>query len=103
MYSTNYKAKKIQALLVNHLIKCGSIELLLPDGVVVEIDTTTLGKNGTTISDDYCVVKTSRDGNSAVLDRYNLGIEYVDNNRSMICMDTDIDDQGRAVKRVEVI
>jgi hypothetical protein len=34
------KKRKIQALIVEHLIKYGQLEILLPDGVKLEIGTT---------------------------------------------------------------
>lgn len=103
MYNTINKTKKIQALLTNHLMRCGSVELLLPDGVVVEISITQDGKHGKKIVDDYCFVKTSRAGNSTMLDAYNLGLEYVDDKKALVCLDSTFDDVGRPMKRMDVI
>lgn len=104
MQSTKFnKAKKIQALLTNHLLKCGSIELLLPDGVTVEIGITKEGKHGTEIANDYCFVKASRDSNATLLDTYNVGLQYADDHKSLICLDTSIDDKGRQIKRLEIV
>jgi hypothetical protein len=97
------KTRKIQALLTNHLLKCGSIELLLPDGVSLEIGITKEGKHGLELADDYCFVKASREGNSTLLDTYNVGLQYVENERSVICLDASIDENGRQIKRLEIV
>lgn len=39
-------AKKIQQLLTTHLLACGEIDLLLPDGVTLEIAIVKNGKHG---------------------------------------------------------
>ena len=103
MYSTKSQSKKIQALLTNHLLRCGGLELLLPDGIVVQVSITKEGKHGAEICDDYCAVRTSRGGSSTLLDTYNLSLEYTDDHRSLICLDSSIDEEGRLVKRLEVV
>jgi hypothetical protein len=97
------KAKKIQALLTTHLLDCGSIELRLPDGVSLEIGIVKDGKHGIEICDDYCFVKASREGNSTLLDTYNVGLQYAERDNTIICMDTSFDPEGRPVKRVEIV
>ena len=97
------KQKKIQYLLTRHLMDCGKIRLRLPDNVTLEIGTVQDTKNGPEITDDYCFVKASRNGNAALLDTYNLGLQYPDSRNVMICMDNTMDDSGRSVKRLEVV
>lgn len=96
-------APKIQSLLIEHLMKQGNIELLLPDGVKVEIDITKEGKRGIEISDDYCYVKSSRQDQSVILDTYNISLEYNDNHKKMVCFDQKIDENGKEFKRVEIL
>ena len=95
-------AQKIQALLIAHLLSQGEISLLLPDGVKLEIGITKEGKNGTEISNDYCFVKTSREGRSALLDTYNLSLQYNDENM-IVCFDNSIDEDGTQIRRLEVV
>lgn len=97
------KARKIQELLTKHLLDCGKIEIKLPDNVVVEIDITQEGKRGEEIVDNYCCVKTSREGNSTLLDTYNVGLEYVDDRRKMICLDTFTNNVGQNLRRLDVV
>lgn len=98
-------AQKIQALLIAHLLNQGQIELLLPDGVRLEIGITKDGKHGPEISDNYCYVKSSRqDKSSAMLDTYNLVLEYNDSDsKKLICIDNTTDAEGQALKRLEIV
>lgn len=97
------KAKKIQELITKHLLNCGKIEIKLPDNVVLQIDITQDGKGGTEIVDDYCFVKASRAGNSTALDTYNISLEYVDDQKKLICLDNFIDDNGELKKRLDIV
>lgn len=97
------KQKKIQALLTTHLLNCGSIELLLPDGVSLEIGITKDGKHGPEISDDYCFVKASREDSTTLLDTYNVGVQFADTDNTIICVDSTMDDKGRRIKRLEIV
>jgi hypothetical protein len=97
------KVKKIQHLLTTYLMHCGSIELLLPDGVMLEIGITKEGKHGTEIADDYCFVKASREGSSTLLDTYNIALQYLEQHKTIICVDSTTDADGRQVKRLEVV
>lgn len=96
-------AQKIQALLIEHLLSQGEITLLLPDGVSLEIGITKEGKNGTEITNDYCYVKTARDGKSAILDTYNLSLQYTDKDNMVVCFDNLIDEEGRTVRSLEIV
>lgn len=95
--------KRIQHLLTKHLLDCGKINLLLPNGVTLEIGITKQTKHGEEISDDYCFVKASRDGNSTLLDTYKAELQYADRENAIICMDTTTDENGIRVKRLEVV
>ena len=103
MSKSKSKAKKIQELLVKHLLDCGAIELRLPDGVSLEIDITRDGKHGTEIVEDYCYVKASRYGTSTMIDTYNAGLQYNEDDKTLVCVDTSIDSQGRKVKTLEIV
>lgn len=97
------KSKKIQALLTTHLLACGSIELRLPDGVTIEIGIVKDGKHGVEICDDYCFVKASREGNTTLLDTYNISLQYAETNNTIICMDSTVNDEGQTIKRLEIV
>lgn len=97
------KAKKIQHLLTTHLLDNGAINLLLPDGVQLQIDITKETKHGFEISDDYCFVKASRDGNSTMLDTYKAELQFEDRENTIICVDSTTDETGKKMKRLEII
>ena len=98
------KQNKIQALLVQHLLKYGQIELKLPDGVVLEIGVTQEGKDGEIeIKDDYCWVIAGRENRSVSMDSFNMGLRFEDQNDIIVFDDRFVDANGEAVRRLDVI
>ena len=94
---------KIQALLVSHILKHGFIEILLPDGVNLEIGVTQEGLDGEVIAkDDYCWVIASQGDRSVSIDSYNLGLRFQDD-RSKIILDDRFIDGGDSFRRVDVV
>ena len=67
---------KIQHMLITHLLKEGSIEIALPQGMRLELGLTKEGKRGTQICDNYCWLQASQDDKKISLDAYNLGLEF---------------------------
>jgi beta-galactosidase beta subunit len=98
------KAAKLQYLLINQLLKKGSVELLLPDGVTIEIGITQEDQFGDLHrEDDYCYVVASRDGKSVMLDSFNLGLCYEPEEHTIICEDETIDEDGRLILSLDVV
>lgn len=98
------KKNKIQALLVEHLLKYGSIEILLPDNVKVEIGTTQENQNGKLVKkEDYCWVITSRENRSTSLDAYNMGLRFTDDESMIVLEDKFVDSNGEHVRRLDVV
>ena len=95
---------KLQYLLIKELLKTGTVELLLPDGITLEIGITQEDKHGQLKkSDDYCYVVASRDGKSTLLDTYNLGLRFEDEKDILIYEDTSVDNNGVAVRSMDVV
>lgn len=67
---------RIQFMLIDYLRKFGQINLLLPDGVSLEIGITEESKNGTIKNENYCWIQTERDDRKTVLDRYSMSVAY---------------------------
>ena len=67
---------KIQHMLITHLLKEGSIELALPQGMRLALGLTKEGKHGNQICDDYCWLTASQDDKQISLDHYNLGLQF---------------------------
>lgn len=95
---------KLQYLLIKELLKTGTVELLLPDGITLEIGITQEDKYGQLKkSDDYCYVVASRDGKSTLLDTYNLGLRFEDEKDKLIYEDTSVDNNGIAVRSFDIV
>lgn len=98
------KTNKIQALVINHLLKHGHIQLKLPDNVVLEIGITEEDENGRfTKSEDYCWVIAQKDNRAACIDSYNLGIRFEDEEKNIVLDDTFIDSDGVSIRQVNVV
>lgn len=101
----NAKALKLQYLIIQQLIEQGSVSLMLPDGITIEIGITQEDKNGDLKKvEDYCyVVATSKDGRTAMLDSFNLGLQFSDDEDKIICEDRLLDDNGTLVRTLDVV
>ena len=98
------KKRKIQALIVEHLLKHGQLEILLPDGVKLEIGTTQENQNGKLVrKDDYCWVIASRDDRSTSLDAYNMGLRFSDDDKILVFEDKFMDQDGENIRRLDVV
>ena len=98
------KKNKIQSLIVGHLLKHGQIDILLPDGVVLNIGLTQEDENGKMkIQDDYCWVVATHGSRSATIDSYNMGLRFADDEKTLIYEDSFVDETGEQVRQLEVI
>jgi hypothetical protein len=98
------KQSKIQSLIIKHLMDHGTLDILLPDGIVLEIGITQTDKDGNQVkSDDYCYVVAERDNNKTILDSYNLGLSFIDKEDTIVFEDRGHDEKGLPVRRVDVI
>jgi hypothetical protein len=95
---------KLQALLITHLSKYGSVKLLLPDGIVLEIGVNQLGHDGQLVHvEDYCWVMASREDRITVLDSYNCGVRFADDKNTVVFEDTIINHEGDTVRHLDVV
>lgn len=95
---------KLQYLLINHLEKHGNVKLLLPDNVVLEIGVNQLNDDGELIKvDNYCWVMATRNDRTTILDSYNLGLRFSQENDSIVFEDEFIDNEGKKVKILDVV
>lgn len=74
----------IQFLLNDYLETFGSIDLLLPDGVKLQIGITQEGKHGIEKCSDYCWVVTSRDDRMTMLDRYVSTMKFSEDRNHLV-------------------
>ena len=96
---------KLQSLLITHLQKHGSVKLLLPDGVVLEIGVNQIDETGRLRNaENYCWVMASREDQMAILDSYNLGLRYsADDKKKMIFEDEIVTSEGQRMRRLDVV
>ncbi len=96
--------KKIQSMIVEHLMKHGQIQLLLPDNVTLEIGITQENQTGKFIKrDDYCWVMASQNDRTACIDSFNLGLRFADDKNNLILEDSFINQDGEQVRRLDVV
>lgn len=94
---------KIQSLIVEHLLKHGQIDIILPDGVKLEIGLTQENKDGElTIQDDYCWVIASQGNRATSIDSYNMGLRFLDSDKTLVFEDKFVED-GKQVCRLDVV
>jgi hypothetical protein len=97
-------AKKIQSLIISHLQKYGSLKILLPDNVILEIGTTQEDKYGHEVkSEDYCYVIASKENKATVFDSFNLGIRFSNDEDNCILEDTFVDSEGNNIRQLNVV
>ena len=98
-------SKKIQSLLIKHLMEVGHIELTLPDGIKLEIGVVQEDETGKVINciEDYCYVTATRDETGFLLDSYNTVLQYSEEQSKILIEDSTYDRQGQPIRRLEVI
>lgn len=100
---SNTKTNKLQYLLIKQLLEAGRVQLLLPDGMTLEIGVVQEDKCGDLVkTDDYCYVVATCDDRSAIIDSYNLGLQFEDR-LNIIYEGTDVGDDGAIVKYMDVV
>lgn len=100
----NAKVKKLQYLLIKQLLEKGSVELILPDGITLEIGILQEDQFGNFKKvDDYCYVVATRDGKSTLLDSYNLGLQFEPEEDTIIYEDELITEDGTLVRTLDVV
>ena len=98
------KESKIQELIIKYLLSNGEIQILLPDGMQLDIGITQEGRNGELHkTDDYCWLIAQREGDTVAIDSYHAGMKFLDNAEKLICQNNGIDEEGKKSQYVEII
>lgn len=101
---SSMKVSKIQSLLITHLTKYGTIQLNLPDNMVLEIGITAEKKDGAYEKiDDYCWVIAKKENKATCIDSYNLGIRFNEEDNNILLDDTFTDSDGICVRQLSVV
>lgn len=100
----NAKHRKLQHLLITQLLEDGRVELILPDGIVLEIGITQENKHGDQVKvDDYCYVVATRLDRSMVMDSYNLGLQFEKSDDTIVYEGESNDARGRNVQILDIV
>lgn len=98
------KSKKLQYLLITQLLEEGSVQLILPNGLKLDIGIVQEDKFGKLKKeDDYCYVVASRGDKSTMIDSYNCGLQYGSGSDIIISEDDSFDANGNMIKTIDVI
>lgn len=98
------KARRLQYLVIKELLETGSVELILPDGVVLEIGIVQEDEDGDLHkTDDYCYVVATRQNKSTMLDSYNLGLAFEPDNTTIIHEDDTVGIDGKTIRTLDVV
>ena len=100
------RTDKLQHLLITHLKEHGVVELILPDGIMLEIGITQQNARGEIEiddDDDYCFVTARRQDKSILLDSFNLALQFEDSPSTIIFEDNIMDDVGTELRTLEVV
>ena len=97
--------KNIQTLLIKHLIDKGHVELILPDGIIIEIGVTQEDNHGNVVNciEDYCYVTIRRDNVAFLIDSYAAGLQFIERSNTMLVEDSSVGRDGQLVKRLDII
>lgn len=101
---SNAKTRKLQYLLIKQLLEQGAVQLILPDGVKLDIGIVQEDKLGQLEKvDGYCYVVASRNDKSVMLDSYNLGLQFESKEDVIVCEDEVLDKNGKLIKTLDII
>lgn len=94
---------KLQRLFVEYLMKEGTLQLSLPNGMVLEVGVTQENKYGDQeITPDYCWIVASQKNRSVCIDRYNLGLRF-SGESEMVCEHSVLNEDGTSLKILDVV
>jgi hypothetical protein len=95
---------KIQSLINSHLRKHGVLKILLPDNVELEIGTLQENKHGKEEkTNNYCYVIAKKEDRTTVLDSFNLGIRFLDEEKNYLLEDSFVDVDGNQIRKLNVV
>jgi hypothetical protein len=101
---SNAKLSKLQCLLITQLLEQGSVQLILPNGVKLDIGILQEDQYGQSKkADDYCYVVASKYGKAAMLDSYNIGLIFEAEKDVIIYEDEILNKEGKLIKTLDVI
>lgn len=93
---------KVQEFFLRHLLEEGFVKLTLPNNMVLEVGITQENKYGNLEkTDDYCWIIASQMDRCISMDSYNLAVRC--NKDNIVCEQNSFNQDGEAIKIVEVV
>jgi hypothetical protein len=90
-------------MLVEFLMKEGALELILPNGMILEVGVTQENELGDLeITPDYCWIVASQRNRSISMDNYNLGIRYRGEDE-IVCEYSMLSEDGTNINVLDVV
>lgn len=101
----NATKNKVQEVFINHLLREGHVQLLLPNNMILEVGITQENRYGDLEKDpNYCWLIASQNGREVSIDEYNLGLRFEDKkDEKMICEHQSVSQSGESIKILDVI
>lgn len=94
---------RIQEIFISHLLSEGSIELILPNNMTLEVGITQENRFGNLEKNpDYCWVIASQNDREVSIDEYNLELRFKNKNK-MICEHDSVSHDGENITIFDVI
>jgi hypothetical protein len=99
-----HRKDKIQHLLISHLLEEGNIQLVLPDGMTVELGILKEDKHGDLRkTNNYCWLIASQRDREVSMDSYNLGLRFNEDNGKILFDESEVDNDGSNMRIFNVI
>ena len=93
---------KVQEVFISHLLKEGQIQLLLPNGMTLEVGITQENRYGDLEKNpNYCWVIASQNGREVSIDEYNLGLRFEDD--KMVCEHQSVSNTGENITILDIV
>lgn len=93
----------IQRMFTEFLMREGAVEIILPNGMILEVGVTQENKYGDMeITPDYCWIVASQRNKSISMDNYNLGIRY-SGDKEMVCEYSILSEDGTNVNILDLV
>ena len=93
---------KVQEVFISHLLKEGQVQLLLPNGMTLEVGITQENRYGDLEKNpNYCWVIASQNGREVSIDEYNLGLRFVED--KMVCEHQSVSNTGENITILDIV
>ena len=93
---------KVQEVFISHLLKEGQVQVLLPNGMTLEVGITQENRYGDLEKNpNYCWVIASQNGREVSIDEYNLGLRFEED--KMVCEHQSVSNTGENITILDIV